>query len=195
MEEVRKIIGKNISILRKNKKLTQLELAEALNYSDKAISKWECGDSLPDIEILVEVAQFFGVSLDYLVTAEHDKSQENMIKQPKRYTHNKIMITCLGVIAVWMIATILYICLDRVGLANYAWTPFIHAIPASFIVLLVFNCVWGKKTLRFVYISLLAWTLLLSIYIIFLSYNFWMIFIIGIPVQIAILLWSQIRKK
>ncbi|MBE5735186.1 MAG: helix-turn-helix transcriptional regulator [Clostridiales bacterium] len=195
MEDVRKIVGKNISDLRKYKKLTQMELAEALNYSDKAISKWECGDSLPDIEMLVVIANFFGVSLDYLVTEEHETPKEKLIKKPKKYTHNKVMITCLAVIAVWMLATILYTCLDSVGLYSYAWTAFIHALPASFVVLLVFNCIWGKKTLRFIYISLLSWTILLSIYIIFLSYNFWMIFIIGIPVQIAILLWSQIRKK
>ena len=56
MKDVRQIIAENLIELRKVNKLTQLELAEKLNYSDKAISKWERGESLPDVEILCQIA-------------------------------------------------------------------------------------------------------------------------------------------
>ena len=61
MEELREIIAKNISDLRKKSGLTQIELAEKLNYSDKAVSKWERGDSVPDVGVLKQIADLFGV--------------------------------------------------------------------------------------------------------------------------------------
>jgi len=83
MEEINVIIGKNLSTLRKQAKLTQMELAEKFNYSDKSISKWEAGDSMPSIEILSELAKFYGVTLDYLVTAEHNETN-TLKKQDKQ---------------------------------------------------------------------------------------------------------------
>ena len=71
MDDINKIIGKNLLILRKNAKLTQMELAERFNYSDKTISKWESGESLPSIEILYELAKFYNTTLDAL-TVEND---------------------------------------------------------------------------------------------------------------------------
>ncbi len=195
MEDIKKIIGKNISTLRKYRKMTQIELAEALNYSDKAVSKWENGDSMPDVETLLTVAKFFGVTLDYLVTADHDITKEKLLKKPKKYSHNKIIITLLSVLVVWMFAVIAYIYMTSMLNDSNAWTIFIYSIPLSFIVLLVFNCLWGQRTMRFVFISLLTWSILLSIYIYFLEYNFWMIFLVGAPVQVAIALWSQIKKR
>ena len=69
MEEtiLAEVIGKNITRLRKLANMTQLELAEKLNYSDKSISKWEQGNGIPDVRILVQLAELFGVTLDDLV--------------------------------------------------------------------------------------------------------------------------------
>ena len=61
MQDIKPIIAKNITILRQNAKMTQSELAEKLNYSDKAISKWERGESIPDITVLKALADLFGV--------------------------------------------------------------------------------------------------------------------------------------
>ena len=65
MEKLNFIIAKNLSELRRKNKLTQLEVAEKLNYSDKAVSKWEQGESLPGIEVLYKLAKLYGVSMDY----------------------------------------------------------------------------------------------------------------------------------
>ena len=116
MENINKIIGKNLLNLRKQHKLTQMELAEKFNYSDKSISKWEAGDSMPSIEILNELAKFYGVTLDYLVTEEHNKILENKqqekvkVKKPKRYPYQPV-VTLLSICAVWIIATTLFVCL------------------------------------------------------------------------------------
>ena len=66
-EKLRLKLGGNIATYRKKSGLTQAGLAEKLNYSDKAISKWERGDSLPDITVLAKISEMFGVTLDYLM--------------------------------------------------------------------------------------------------------------------------------
>ena len=63
MSDIKSIVAKNISELRQKRSMTQLELAEQLNYSDKAVSKWERGDSLPDISVLCDIAALFSVPL------------------------------------------------------------------------------------------------------------------------------------
>ena len=67
MEDIKPIIAKNITALRQGAKMTQIELAERLNYSDKSVSKWERAESLPDITVLKAIADMFEVPLDYLV--------------------------------------------------------------------------------------------------------------------------------
>ena len=68
MEQLRAIIAANVSRLRLERGLTQQELANQLNYSDKAVSKWERGESAPDISVLARIAAIFGVTVDYLIT-------------------------------------------------------------------------------------------------------------------------------
>ncbi|MBE6836288.1 MAG: helix-turn-helix transcriptional regulator [Ruminococcaceae bacterium] len=63
-------IGKFISKLRKSKGLTQNELADMLNISNKTISKWETGEGLPDISVLPELAKSLGVTVDEILNAE-----------------------------------------------------------------------------------------------------------------------------
>ena len=64
MDDLRRVLAENISELRKSNNLTQAEFAERLNYSDKAVSKWERGDSLPDVIVLKTIADMYGVGLD-----------------------------------------------------------------------------------------------------------------------------------
>ena len=65
MDNVKNTIAKNITNLRLANNMTQVELGERLNYSDKAVSKWERAESIPDVTVLVEIAKLFGVTLDY----------------------------------------------------------------------------------------------------------------------------------
>ena len=92
MEELKNVIADNLINLRKSNKLTQLELAEKLNYSDKAISKWERGESLPDIIILKQLAEMYGVSVDYILT-EHTEDEKSKYKTPRPELNNKLIIT------------------------------------------------------------------------------------------------------
>ena len=72
MVDLKPVIAQNITALRQSHKMTQIELAEKLNYSDKAVSKWERGESIPDVIVLKTIADLFGVSLDYLLEEDHE---------------------------------------------------------------------------------------------------------------------------
>ena len=67
-EKLKKQIGINIANLRKRQGLTQAGLAEQVNYSDKAVSKWERGESVPDVLTLAHLAKLFGVSVNDLLS-------------------------------------------------------------------------------------------------------------------------------
>lgn len=193
MNELRMIIADNLTKLRKAYKLTQLELAEKLNYSDKAVSKWEHGDTMPDIETIKNLADLYNVTVDYILT-EHNPLEKIDMSLEKKNCSNKIIITALSITLVWFIAIVVYAELQIMNKYNY-WQAFIWAIPASFLVLMVFNAIWGKRKFMFSIITFFMWTLLLAFHLQFMDYRLWLIYLVGIPGQIAIILASQIKYK
>lgn len=194
MKELREIIGKNLTTLRLESRMTQAELAEKLNYTDKSVSKWENGDAMPPVDTLKNLADLYGVTLDYLVTENPDEGFRDNIYSAKENNLNKLIITLLATSLVWLIATLLYV--YAISLAGISfWQVFIYAVPVTAIVLIVFNGIWGKRIFTFILISVLVWTILLSVYIFFLENNPWAIFIIGVPLQIATVLWMQLKPK
>ena len=196
MEDIKVTIGKNLAELRKRKKYTQLDLANILGYSDKAISKWEKGDSLPDIEVLYNICNLYGVTLDYLTHEGNFKEKKDYIKKDKKYTRNKILITLLSCISSWLLSTIIFVIL-LIYKDIVFWPLYIWSIPVTFIILLIFNCIWGKKPLRMIYISCLIWTIITAFFLQFIYFgiNLWAIFLIGIPGQLAVILSSGIKKR
>ncbi len=197
MEDIKIIIATNIAELRKANKLTQLELAEKLNYSDKAISKWERGEAIPDVTVLKEIADLFGVTLDYLVSADHDGSDEPP-RQSVRKFRNRALITGMSVLLVWFVATFCFVTTDFAIVGTKAhWLSFMWAVPVSMIVWLVFNSVWFNKHRNFLIISLLVWSFIIALFLTLLPFRlyFWQMFILGIPAQIIILMWSKLRIK
>ena len=189
MENLNNVIAENISNLRKKAGLTQLELAEKLNYSDKAVSKWERGESIPDVVVLKQIADMFGVKVDFLL----NKQNPRMIRLTKHISLSSTLITILASIVVWIIATITFVVLELVGVKG-AWFCFIIAVPVTLIVMLVLNCIWSKKWITFTIISLLIWSVLATIYIGAIKYNIWLIFLIGIPLQLATIIWAILAE-
>lgn len=197
MEELKLIIAKNIAELRRINGYTQFELAEKLNYSDKSISKWERGESVPDVIVLKEIADLFNVTLDYMVEEKHSTNNE-----PKhisgRKIYNRGFITGMAIFVVWLLATLCFVMFD-ITIANVKmhWLSFVYAVPVSMVVWLILNSIWFNKRRNFLIISLLMWTALGALFITFLPYgiNIWEIFVVGIPSQIIIFFWSMIRSK
>lgn len=196
LQALKDVIAANIVLLRRDANMTQLELAEKLNYSDKAVSKWERGESIPDITVLKQIADLFQVSLDFLVQEEHPVKHEG--KQTLRQRiRNHGFITGICVLLVWLIATLVFVILD-ISMRNPTrhWLSFVYAVPVSMIVWLVFNSIWFKPHRNFLIVSLLMWSILISLYLSFLvfSSNLWQLFVLGIPGQFIILMWSRVRR-
>lgn len=196
MEDIKKIISQNLVDLRKKKKYTQADLASELQYSDKAISKWEKGESLPDIEVLYKICNLYGVTLDYLThEGTYEEKKEYVIKDTSKI--NKIIITSLAASVIWFLTIIAFVyplVLYNINL----WILYIWALPATCGLILIFNSVWGRKKYKFPILTLLTWTLLTAVFLQFVflnaSYQVWAIFLLGIPAQIAIILWSQMKR-
>ena len=101
MENLKHLIALNIAALRRAQGMTQITLAEKLHYSDKAISKWERGESLPDISVLKEIADLFGVTVDYLLYEHTDDKLPEPAELPDEIEDKKeMMVTihscCIG---------------------------------------------------------------------------------------------------
>ena len=181
-EEVNNIIADNLISLRKKSGLTQLQLAEELNYSDKAISKWERGDCLPSIYVLMELASFYGVTLENLVSPVAKP-------KPKRIKVNIRLVWCFLSVAIsFFVATVCYVVFRFIPSIDRAWLSFIFAIPCSFLTLSIFFAVWKWPISLSIFLSLFVWTAFLSICLLLQSYSVWLLYLIAIPLQVIIAL-------
>ena len=184
-------IGKYIAGKRKKLGMTQKQLAEKLGMSDKSVSKWERGESIPDIEVLKQIADLFGVSVDYLLSETHDKSEPDI---PRLMRRNRLIISGLSCMLVLLVATVIVAALMIATETTRYWLAYVYAVPVCAVVLIVFNSVWGKRALNFFLISVLVWGLLAGIYLGIGDYDKWPIFLIGIPAQVIIVMWSGIKR-
>ena len=196
MDNLRKTVGENLANLRKEKKLTQLELAEKFNYSDKAVSKWETGETLPELDVLYQLCEFYGVTLDYLTHEGNKDAKKEFTK--KNADVNSVAITCLIASVVWMIATIIFVYLLLINKIVF-WEVFIWAIPVTAVVLLFANHAYYKsRVFRFVSYSVFVWGLIASVFFTVQAYTeqvIWPLFIVGVPMQVSLTLWFVSKKK
>ena len=197
MESLKKTVGENLANLRKEKKLTQLELAEKFNYSDKAVSKWETGETLPELDVIYQLCEFYGVTLDYL-THEGNKEEKKQYVKDNTADKNNIAITCLIASVVWMIATIIFVYLLVINSLTY-WPVFVWGVPLTSIVLLFNNrVVYQNRTFKFVALSVFVWGLIASVFVTVLYHTsqlIWPLFIVGIPMQTSLSLWYVSKKR
>ena len=187
MKEIETTIASNIIELRTRAGMTQLELAEKLNYSDKSVSKWERAEALPDVIVLRNIADIFGVTVDYLVRP-HDPDEKisiSIIDSVKSTIPYKIImsITAVGIMTV---ATILFIIFWLRGLIY--WQVFVYALPVLLTDLLVLNSIWHDGKCNFAIVSLLVLSIVCTLYVVFLKHNWWQLFLIEIPAEALVVL-------
>ena len=233
MDDWKQIVAGNLSACRRQHGLTQLQLAELLHYSDKAVSKWERGESMPDLAVMKQLADFYGMSIDdFLLTPEQraektsassagtdapvpepdsepdaepdtgsetDPAQEpQMQTDPRQKKRNRLIIAGMAAMLVWLIATLIFVVLDAV-LPEMEYAPFlfIYAAPITAVVVLVFNSIWFNRRWNFAIISFLVWSLLGALFLTFYLSGIviWKLFVIGIPAQLIILLWSRLKPS
>ena len=193
MKDVKPIVAENLAALRKKRGMTQAELAERLDYSDKAISRWEHGGTLPDMNVLCELCEFYGITLDYL-TEKHDAEEEQITpSKAQKENETKIAMCALAVSIVWLLATVIFVYSNLINGASY-WKAFVWAVPAYCFVILRMTRTYRNSIFSIGISSALIWTLLAAIYVQFLKYNIWLIFVTGIPAQVIIYLWYNIKK-
>ena len=195
MADVKSTVAKNITELRIINNMTQAELAEKLHYSDKTVSKWERGESTPDISVLVEIADLFCVSLDYIARGENI-DEEVIVNKCSEAIYNHRVITYLSEGLVGFIALLAFIITSLVSSATFQWLYFVYALPIVMIIRLIFNSIWFNPRNNYLIISILMWSVLAAIHVTFLYFkiNIGLIYLLGIAGEIIIILWSFIKK-
>lgn len=188
--ELKNIIANNIIKYRKHLNLTQLELAQKLNYSDKAISKWERAEAVPDIYVLKQLTDLFKISVDDLMCDKPVKKIYIGISIEKR-----VIIPIMSVFLIFLIATILFGCLVMFSAPiDRPWLCFIYAIPAAAVCSIVFCAIWKNHFLVSIFTSVLTWTFALCLYLTVDLSNKFIFFVIASPFQILIVLWFLLIK-
>ena len=205
-EKLKAVLGKNIASFRKQQRLTQAGLAEKLNYSDKAVSKWERGESIPDVLTLVQIADLFHISVNDLLTDPNQLPEntgvvvgkmEKAVEKTLKRKADKLSILGLSSLIVWFVATLLFVILSSLEIGR-SWMAFVYAIPANGIVLLSLLSAWRDFRFNKLIISVIMWGGLLSVYsslLIFASANIWKVFLLGISGQLAIFFWFRLFRK
>lgn len=197
-EKLKSTIASNLTYYRKQAGLTQLKLAEILNYSDKAVSKWERGEGVPDIFILVQLADLYQISVNDLI------GERKIIKKTS-FLKNRILITLLSIVLAWLVFVVSYAIVTIIerntsnDWSKWTWVLFIAPIPVSFIIALVFDKIWDEvRWHRFFIVSGIVWTtalLIVSLLLVF-DVNFhWVIWFVAATLQILVVLWYGLIRK
>ena len=191
--ELKKIIAKNLVTYRKQAHLTQAELAEKINYSDKNVSKWERAEGVPDVLVLHELAELYGVTVNDFLT-EHVVEPPKKVEKTKSFWANRWLITLLSAGLVFLVATIITVVWllvepqTEILVAKYTY---LTAVPVALIVVLVFSCIWGKLWQRCAVVSALIWTLcvLAQVLLDIALSNTWLTYLIGAALQVLVIMW------
>lgn len=189
MEDLKFITAANIISLRTKAGMTQAQLAELLNYSDKSVSKWERAEAVPDAYVLKHMSEIFGVSVDYLLSS-HNAWEPISQKQKRRYRSEIIVL--ISMVGIWTLAFFIFI----IGwiLGHLFWMVFIYAIPISLITLLVFNSVWEKGKRNYYIISILVASIFVMFYLALLRWNPWQILLLIVPAELIVFLAFRVKK-
>ena len=209
-EKLRKQIGANIASYRKRNGMTQARLAEKLNYSDKAVSKWERGESAPDVVTLVQLSELFEITVNDLPQDPNalpenpgrmERVMEAAVEKTLKRKANKTIILMLSSLLVWSVALLIFVVLSILDVPK-SWLAFFYAVPADAIVMLSLRSAWRDFRWNRALISVIMWGTLLSLFASMvvlvdplLWTKIWRVFLLGVPGQAAILLWFEIYRK
>lgn len=195
LSELKLISASNIIRLRTQAGLTQAELGEKLNYSDKTISKWERGEAIPDAYVLTQMAEIFNVTVDYLLSThdawENPNAQEEQEQGISRHSVN--MIIAIAVLGVWTMALSVFVLLWLLG--YIVWQSFIVALPVSILTYMVLICVFNRrKHLQYV-IAAFVLSVFVLLYFVLPLQKPWQLFLVAAPSIVLVFLSCNIRQR
>lgn len=204
-EKLKVQLGANIASYRKRARLTQAALAEKINYSDKAVSKWERGESIPDLPTIVQLAELFDVKVDDLLvdpdalpqkTGKVEQVMSKAVEKTLKRKADKKAILGLSSLLVWFVALLAFVVCSSLDIPK-SWIAFVYAVPVDCIVMLVLRSAWRDFRWNQTLVSGIVWGVLLSIYfslLLFAGMNIWKLFLLGIPGQLAVFLWFRMFR-
>lgn len=208
--KLKKQIGCNIVSYRKRASMTQAQLAEKLNYSDKAVSKWERGESMPDVLTLVQIAELFDVTVNDILadpdalpaqTGRVVRVMEKAVEKKLNRKADKRIILGLSSLLVWFVAVFFFVLFSLLEIPKN-WIAFVYAVPADCIVMLSLCSAWKDFRWNKLLISGIMWGSLLSVFTTVLLFvdvalwvRLWKLFLLGVPGQLAILLWFRMFRR
>lgn len=179
MENVKKIVSQNLIKLRKENNLTQAELAKLINYSDKAISRWETGEVVPDLETIYALSEVFGVPVS-AITEKHDEEEND--RDTSSALGQKILSQLLFICEIWFILCVIYVYINIAKQQNI-WQIFIWGVPATAFILWFFNRKEPGGIYLFCIWTVFTWSLITCIYLHMIGNNPWYIYFVGLPAQ------------
>ena len=195
MKALSEIVAENLIALRKKAGLTQQDLADQLAYSDKTVSKWELGKAIPSVDVLKELADFYGVTVDYLISENGNVAKIDP-KIVKKEQGNRIIVLFLIATIVYLIATVIFVWTIMMKNMQPLWQIFVWATSLTALISaeIIRRRMRDKKIAWLVLASVFVWTLIAAFYLQFLEQNVWYIFIVGVPIQILLIFLMIMRK-
>ena len=188
-QEFKSVVAKKIAYYRKLEGITQGQLAEILNYSDKSVSKWERGEGIPDAYVLSLIAEHFGVTLNDLTSVEEPKISGKFIKKRE-------FVPYLSVGLVWLVAALVFFILEIIPVSiEREWLSFIYAVPVMFIVITVFSCLWYKNVARALSVSGIIWGVFVSLIVTFPLAKLTLFLIPCAIFQALVILWFYMMSR
>lgn len=192
LNELKLISASNIISLRSGAGLTQAELGAKLNYSDKSVSKWERGEAIPDAYVLKQMAEIFGVSVDYLLSSHDAWEAPEEKKEPPQYSSDHII--AVSILGVWTMALSVFVVM---WLLDIIWWPiFFIALSLSLLTYLILMCVFGRRKHLPLMIAAFVVSIFVLFYVLMLPIRpLWQIFILAIPAVAIVYLSCRIRIR
>ena len=149
LEELRLITASNIIKLRTGAGMTQAELGQRLNYSDKSISKWERGEAIPDAFVLTQMAELFGVTVDYLLSSHDAWEKPKDDDEEEQPSYSVDTIIALALVSVMTVALTVFVTLWIIGIVE--WRIFLIGLSVTLLTYMVLDFVF-KGARRLLYI-------------------------------------------
>lgn len=198
LEELKLVAASNLIALRQGAGMTQAELGAKLNYSDKTVSKWERGESIPDAYVLLRLAEIYGTTVDALLSGEEPwkdpVQKEREAEQAAAPKFSSKVVTLVAIMGIWTMAVIMFVTF-WLAMDQLVWLIFYSAVPISLITLLVLNSVWNKGRHNQAIIMALVACIVALIYLVLRAINPWQLFLILIPAEIVVILCFHIRRR
>ena len=197
LEDMKLVVASKLIKLRQAAGMTQAELGEKLSYSDKTVSKWERGESMPDVYVMSQIAQIYDVTVDWLISGQ-EPWQDPVVREREEEkaaapTFSSGVVTMVAVAGIWTMAVLMYVIL-WMTMDIHVWLIFATAVPLTIITVLVLNSIWNHGRHNMILVMLLVACIIALVYLYLLPFNPWQIFIVLVPAEILVALCFHIRR-